>query len=1045
MAIVSVKIHPAIGIARLGNSPTEFFIGPETTEMPLTPPGGYKDAQCRVKRQVARFRLYAYDEAGTATELTTAIADITWTVALGNRKASSAGFPAGGPRNNHAMDRTKLNILPGLGSLHGPSQLQRFNSGTITVWRTDGTSASSTVDLGEARTDPESRLLVLGGFGKSASPTGRPINDLFNNEEWYDDISDGPVQANVTIRATGQTIAAEGAWVIVAPPKFAPPIVNAITLWDRLFDFFVDNGMEPAPVATSFARDVYPILRSALDVQDVNAYANGKHNPYIVPAEFPIADFGRRSTIFNALRNPLGGGGSMPILSGGAMLTKTQYAHMLRWLDGVNVDNTWPVGATAISPRELDRAALFHAVGAAFFPGIEAGDFLIANAANYSGAFRLDHNVVRAGDVSARMSLPWQTDFSACGSLWWPANRPNQVRTMSGGAVSVDWDRNHQGGEKMITNWPILGFVINQGSERIEVERCDESFVSLATPQLLFQDIPQGPGGTSSTTARAIVFEISSTGSPVTLEFVSGGTTSGLARLQSGPFSFGPTSPGEVITARLWITYTTGLVGSSVSDQIVVRHQQSSQTWSVPVQANTVARKTTGVALVLDRSGSMLETTGTGITKLRAMQEAVGIFADLAFPGDGLGVAQFNQAAAPLIPVAALGPNNPFDPSRANLKGAVDGLTAFGATSIGGGLEVGRDLLMIPPAFDRQALLVLTDGKENSAPLIDDVAETIDAFTYAIGLGNASNVDVRTLQTLTGNRGGYLLITGPIGGDNRFIVSKYFLQILAGISNQAIITDPQGELKIGETHRIPFLITETEMLADVILLTRFPQAIQFEVETPLGLRITPAAGLAGVEFVDSKGMRCYRFRLPLMFLPERPVQAGLWHAVITLRERVQGEGLELPGGRVPYNLSVHCGTDLAFHATLQQEGSQPGAAFTVRARLSHFEIPWEAEARVWAEITAPDGIVSLIKFDHLELGEYVARQGTSQPGVYLWRVRAEGMTPRGWRFTREQTVTGAVFVPGQDKPDSRERLARPGLEKRAKWEIESSERRARKP
>jgi hypothetical protein len=27
MSIKTVKIHPAIGIARLGNSPTDFFIG----------------------------------------------------------------------------------------------------------------------------------------------------------------------------------------------------------------------------------------------------------------------------------------------------------------------------------------------------------------------------------------------------------------------------------------------------------------------------------------------------------------------------------------------------------------------------------------------------------------------------------------------------------------------------------------------------------------------------------------------------------------------------------------------------------------------------------------------------------------------------------------------------------------------------------------------------------------------------------------------------------------------------------------------------------
>jgi hypothetical protein len=43
-----VKIHPAIGIARVGNSPDEWFVGPETADMPAVPPGGDKDAQCRV-------------------------------------------------------------------------------------------------------------------------------------------------------------------------------------------------------------------------------------------------------------------------------------------------------------------------------------------------------------------------------------------------------------------------------------------------------------------------------------------------------------------------------------------------------------------------------------------------------------------------------------------------------------------------------------------------------------------------------------------------------------------------------------------------------------------------------------------------------------------------------------------------------------------------------------------------------------------------------------------------------------------------------------
>jgi hypothetical protein len=1020
-----VKIHPAIGVARLGNSPTDFFIGPETMGTPVPPPGGYKDGQCRVKRQAARFRLYAYDGSGVATELTTATADITWTVELGNRKASSDGFSSSGRRNNNAVDRSKLDILPGSRLLHGPSQLVKFNTGTITVWRADLSSATATVDLGEARTDPEGRLLVLGGFGVSASPTGRPLDtagDLFNKDEWYDDISDGPIQATVKINATGQTFTAEGAWVIVAPPKYAPPLINAITLWDRLFDFFVDKGMLPAPTTTSFARDIYPILRAALDVQDVNAGASGQHNPYIVPADFPVADATKRATIFNALKNPSGGGGNMPLLNGSATLTKTQYAHMQRWKDGTNIDNTWPVAPPALSPQELDRAALFHCVGAAFFPGIEAGDFTIGDSARYSTPFRFNQGAVRAGDVSSRMSLPWQTDFSACANNWWPANRPNQVRTTPGGPVSLDWDRNHQGGGKMVTDWPILGFVLDQSGERLEVERCDEAFVSLVTTQLLFQDVPQGPGGTPGTTARAVVFEISSTGSPVTLEYVSGATANGLARLQAGPFSFGPTSPGETLTVRLWITYTTGAVGSSVSDNLVVRHQQSGKTWTVPIQANTVARQTTAVALALDRSGSMSDPTGAGVTKIQALKDAVSIFTDVALPGDGLGAAQFNQAAAVVRPVTALGPDNPFDPSRANFKTAVDALTPGGATSIGGGLQEARTLLQAAPGFNRQALVVLTDGMENSPPMIADVAPTINAFTYAIGLGDATNINAQALQTLAGNRGGYLLLTGPLTGDNRFIITKYFLQILAGISNEAIITDPQGALRFGETHRIPFLLTETEMLADVILLTPFPKALQFEIETPYGIHVTPTSGHPGVTYVDTNGLRFYRLRLPLLALPQRPVQAGLWYALVTQRERVSGEGPQLPGGRVPYNVSVQAGTNLALHALLRQDAYKPGAVLYLHARLTFLGIPWEAEARVWAELTAPDRGTGVVKLDLVGPGDFVGKYPTIKSGVYTFRVRAEGKTPHGWQFQREQTVTGAVAMGGEQEPDPR-RLA----------------------
>jgi hypothetical protein len=76
-AITQVKIHPAIGIARLGNSPTDFFIGPEIPLDHTAPAGGYKDASCRVKRQAARFRLFGYDNNGNLVQELTAAMPIS--------------------------------------------------------------------------------------------------------------------------------------------------------------------------------------------------------------------------------------------------------------------------------------------------------------------------------------------------------------------------------------------------------------------------------------------------------------------------------------------------------------------------------------------------------------------------------------------------------------------------------------------------------------------------------------------------------------------------------------------------------------------------------------------------------------------------------------------------------------------------------------------------------------------------------------------------------------------------------------------------------
>jgi hypothetical protein len=205
------KIHPAVGIMRVGDSSDAFFIGPETPGQPgvelnggnETPITNYK-ANGRIKRQAARFRVFEYDQAGSGTqtlirEVTADDATIDWKVVLVNRKAAGANILGGsGLRNPSIADRDSLII-------HDKRDRRVSGRNQAGVPFDEGKFLGSNVYLGELRTDAAGRLLVLGGRGRSE---GIPVNpggpvptlgSFANNNRWFDDVADGPVTASVTV------------------------------------------------------------------------------------------------------------------------------------------------------------------------------------------------------------------------------------------------------------------------------------------------------------------------------------------------------------------------------------------------------------------------------------------------------------------------------------------------------------------------------------------------------------------------------------------------------------------------------------------------------------------------------------------------------------------------------------------------------------------------------------------------------------------------------------------------------------------------------
>ena len=295
------RIHPSIGIARLGDSDVGYFLAPELPGMHALPDAGVHGERERfrdaggIKRQAARFRVYEYDAQSDGRftmrrELTLEepdVTDIRWTVHLANSKASFHRFegPRGDPTATPPADqsappprnaaikgkddrRRLLEINPFARSIGGRAVT---GGATFTptakskheTWPTidDKPGGEKAIDyLGELHTDGTGRLLVLGGHGRSrrGSRGGPLVEENFANYDgWYDDVADGPVSAEIrfkdgthvqiggwTERACldGRPLEHEGgAWVVVGPPKFAPHLDPVVSLYDRLVDVTVHS------------------------------------------------------------------------------------------------------------------------------------------------------------------------------------------------------------------------------------------------------------------------------------------------------------------------------------------------------------------------------------------------------------------------------------------------------------------------------------------------------------------------------------------------------------------------------------------------------------------------------------------------------------------------------------------------------------------------------------------------------------------------------------------------------------------------------------
>ena len=487
-SITKVAIYPPIGIARIGNaptdSPTDYYYAPEIPGKSPELANGYKDSQGRIKKQVVRFRIYGLDaHDNVVQELTADNAEIEWRVHVANRKAAwyqfnnALDFPglsiASNPRNSNirGAERQKLIIDPGSRSITGK------NISGEDYHLTGGKFFDQEVLLGEIRTDDQGRLLFFGGNGDSASDDGSPATTFANNDGWHDDVSDGPIRA--TVKYQGQTLEAEPAVVVVAPPNYGQGLYGVVTMYDVVLDLFIREQWVEAVAQPNFWQHIYPIFERLTQTQWVNSgffFLFGYNsptdltNPELLETLSNPAESAReeRMKLFAWFRNPESSEhqpAQIPPFYGDAFseyptepnvdlaLTITQYQWLQQWSEGNFTTEKPPEvkSFASLSPQEqteaLKIAPLEECLGGPFHPGIEI-TWILRVLISWDKPFRLkilpegiapqDNfgswlapkialgqqgplDGYGPGSITRWLGVPWQTDEASCLSGYNPS------------------------------------------------------------------------------------------------------------------------------------------------------------------------------------------------------------------------------------------------------------------------------------------------------------------------------------------------------------------------------------------------------------------------------------------------------------------------------------------------------------------------------------------------------------------------------------------------------------------------------------------------
>ncbi len=456
--------------------------------------------------------------------------------------------------------------------------------------------------------------------------------------------------------------------------------------------------------------------------------------------------------------------------------------------------------------------------------------------------------------------------------------------------------------------------------------------------------------------------------------------------------------------------------------------------------------------LVIDRSGSMSGAAGDAI-KIEAARDAGLLYTELVRNAwDWLGITKYNHASSTPVPLDAISSNRAA--AQTVLSDITGELNPSGGTGIGGAMETAASEFASSPSENAQAMILLTDGKENKEPYIVDVKDGIQTANpnlriFCVGIGDPietgpsgiDGIETSKLRAIADDTDALFRVIRSISGEDRYALEAFYFKVFAKATGRQMALDP--------TYLVPLtssmvLVSSVEIVscdrdADFLIVSDLFRIPGFEaqlvLQDPTGQIIIPGATIGGIGVHIKSGNNFKLFRLKFPDRSKASTYVGTWKlylmpmsdesvaALDKCRSAMQGVG-----GHLPIAFMVAVGSDYRLEAHITPGEVLVGQPLHITAKTTEAWWP-NPDATVSVTVNKPDGSqLTLSLYDDGLHGDGGANDatfgldftGAGQKGYYEFLVRSQGVTTRGESVVREEYLAKYVGKSLPDRPTEEE-------------------------